>query len=147
MIIGLEPGELVEHQTDGVDLTGAFECVSSLWDSARSEVHESPVEVTQGLERLPRLIKIRGLIETTTQREHAFGDRLEKVVGHLLRLGREDVDACRQDQGRHSRRFGDGFGLRNRGGQILEPQEIEVDEDDRWVPRSLVSSLLHFQQG
>ena len=44
MIIGLEPRELVEHRTNGIDLLGSFECLSSLGDAARSEMHDSPVE-------------------------------------------------------------------------------------------------------
>lgn len=146
-VISPEPGDFVEHRGDGIDLLGPFECLSSPRDSARSKEHESAIEVGQGHERRPQLIEIRGLIEPLTPGEDAAGDRLELIVGRLLRPGREDIDARRQDEGGHVRRLGHGLGSHDGGGEILLPEEIEVDERDFRILGTGTSGLFRLEQG
>src|SRR5208337_1028943 len=46
-VVSLEPGDLIEHRTFGIDSVSLFECFSSLGDPPRSEKHEAAVELGQ----------------------------------------------------------------------------------------------------
>lgn len=94
-IIGLKAGNFLKHRSCRIDLPGVVECLSSPSDPAGSEQDETSIEVRQGQQRRPCLITIRSLIEPLTQSQDSLGDRLELLVGRLLGMDRQDVDAGR----------------------------------------------------